>query len=193
MSLTGKQRAFVNHYLQSWNASEAARQAGYSEKTAGSIGSENLQKPEIKAEIERRLITQHAPSQDEIIFWLSEIVRASIADFATVDGGIVSVDPLAVKQRGHLIKSMRQTKYGVEIEMYDRLTALDKLARAQGMYSEVEDWRTTVIQYIQIGNVTFEMVADELGENLAEELFRQAGIPCHASRDDSPLPADSAP
>ncbi len=45
--LTLKQRKFVDAYLISGNASEAARQAGYSVKTAGSIGEENLKKPAI--------------------------------------------------------------------------------------------------------------------------------------------------
>ena len=43
--LTDKQRAFVSQYLICWNASEAARRAGYSVKSAYSIGSENLTKP----------------------------------------------------------------------------------------------------------------------------------------------------
>lgn len=44
-----KQIAWVRAYITNGgNASEAARTAGYSEKTAGSIGTENLQKPLIK-------------------------------------------------------------------------------------------------------------------------------------------------
>lgn len=50
--LTRKQRVFVAEYIQCWNASEAARRAGYSEKTAYAIGSELLRKPEIKAVID---------------------------------------------------------------------------------------------------------------------------------------------
>ena len=51
--LTGKQKRFCEHYILDWNATRAAKEAGYSEDTAGSIGSENLQKPEIKAYIEQ--------------------------------------------------------------------------------------------------------------------------------------------
>jgi len=46
--LTNKQRLFVAAYLDCLNATEAARRAGYSAKTAYSIGWENLKKPEIK-------------------------------------------------------------------------------------------------------------------------------------------------
>lgn len=48
MSLTEKQSAFIREYLVDLNATQAAIRAGYSEKTAGFIGHENLQKPKIK-------------------------------------------------------------------------------------------------------------------------------------------------
>lgn len=52
--LTVKQRRFVEAYSKSGNATKSAIAAGYSEKTAGSIGSENLTKPYISEAIERR-------------------------------------------------------------------------------------------------------------------------------------------
>lgn len=51
MALTNKQQRFVDEYLVDFNASQAAIRAGYSEKTAGAIGFENLKKPEIQAAI----------------------------------------------------------------------------------------------------------------------------------------------
>ena len=42
--LTDKQKRFVEEYLVDLNATEAAKRAGYSEKTAYSIGFENLKK-----------------------------------------------------------------------------------------------------------------------------------------------------
>lgn len=53
MSLTTRQQKFIEEYLLSGNASDAARKAGYSEKTAYSIGEENLRKPEIAAAIKK--------------------------------------------------------------------------------------------------------------------------------------------
>ena len=49
--LTAKQQRFVEEYLVDLNATQAAIRAGYSEETAGSIGHENLMKPEIAAAI----------------------------------------------------------------------------------------------------------------------------------------------
>lgn len=53
LKLTDKQSLFCREYLLDLNATQAAIRAKYSEKTAGAIGNENLQKPEIQAEIIR--------------------------------------------------------------------------------------------------------------------------------------------
>jgi phage terminase small subunit len=51
MPLTPKQEQFVEEYLIDVNATQTALRAGYSEKTAHVIGSENLRKPAISAAI----------------------------------------------------------------------------------------------------------------------------------------------
>lgn len=51
--LTAKQNLFVEEYLIDLNATQAAIRAGYSEKTAKSVGSENLTKPDIAELIEK--------------------------------------------------------------------------------------------------------------------------------------------
>ena len=53
MALTGKQKQFVLEYLIDLNATEAAIRAGYSRKSAYSIGFENLRKPEVEAAIQQ--------------------------------------------------------------------------------------------------------------------------------------------
>lgn len=52
MALTEKQKRFVEEYLVDLNATQAAIRAGYSVKTAKSIGQENLTKPDIQAAIQ---------------------------------------------------------------------------------------------------------------------------------------------
>ena len=49
--LTPKQQLFVQEYVADLNATQAAIRAGYSKKTAYSIGHENLSKPEIQEAI----------------------------------------------------------------------------------------------------------------------------------------------
>ena len=52
MGLNAKQRAFTVEYMKDKNATQAAIRAGYSEKTARSIGNELLAKPDIQKAIE---------------------------------------------------------------------------------------------------------------------------------------------
>ena len=51
--LTDKQLMFCKEYLIDLNATQACIRAGYSEKTARSVGCENLTKPNIQKEIQR--------------------------------------------------------------------------------------------------------------------------------------------
>lgn len=53
--LTEKQRRFVNAYIKTGNAAEAARKAGYTGKNANIIGQQNLTKLYIRNAIEKRL------------------------------------------------------------------------------------------------------------------------------------------
>ena len=52
--LTPKQKAFADNYIISGNATDAAKKAGYKEKAAYAIGSENLRKPKIMEYIQNR-------------------------------------------------------------------------------------------------------------------------------------------
>lgn len=73
--LTLKQSRFVQYYQG--NATEAALQAGYSKKTAFSIGPENLRKPLIIEALQKRLQKQDTPliasRSDRQKFW-SEVM-----------------------------------------------------------------------------------------------------------------------
>lgn len=74
--MTTKQQAFCDYYLISLNATEAAKKAGYSKKTCTKIGSENLQKLELKKYIDERLkklSEKRFLSLEEILINLSDI------------------------------------------------------------------------------------------------------------------------
>ncbi|WP_288843010.1 terminase small subunit [uncultured Megasphaera sp.] len=55
MKLTEKQERFIDYFIETDNAAEAARKAGYSKRTANRIGLENLKKTVIQQAIEKRL------------------------------------------------------------------------------------------------------------------------------------------
>lgn len=54
--LTNKQQRFVQEYIIDSNATQAALRAGYCANSARQIGSENLSKPVIKAEIFKKQV-----------------------------------------------------------------------------------------------------------------------------------------
>ena len=53
--MNDRQRKFITEYLVDLNATQAARRAGYSERTANEQGSRLLANASIKAEIDRQL------------------------------------------------------------------------------------------------------------------------------------------
>jgi phage terminase small subunit len=80
MTLTSKQQRFVDEYLLDLNATQAAIKAGYSKKTARSVGSENLAKPDIAAAIQEAMKNRQARTfitQDRV---LQELARIAFFD-----------------------------------------------------------------------------------------------------------------
>lgn len=131
MALTAKQQVFIAEYLKCWNASEAARRAGYSERTANEQGSQLLANLSVSAEIERRK-AEIIMSADEVLTRLTEQGRAVYADYLT-ENGAVDLAALIADGKSHLIKKIKPTRYGIEIEFYDAQAALAMLAKANGL------------------------------------------------------------
>lgn len=89
--MNARQKAFAEYYIQTRNAAEAARRAGYSAKTAYSIGAENLTKPEIIAYIAVR--TQPADEKriadsNEIMQFFSDAMRGKVKDQFGLDASL---------------------------------------------------------------------------------------------------------
>jgi phage terminase small subunit len=137
-----RQKLFVEEYLRCWNASEAARRAGYSPRSAASIGWENLRKPEIRAEIERR-IEQEVMSVNETLIRLAQQARAEYAEFIRSDGSL-DLAGLQAQGKGHLIKSIKYTRYGIQVEFYNAQNALLQVARYHGLFKDKAETHTAV-------------------------------------------------
>lgn len=81
--LTPKQKAFADYFLQSGNVTEAARKAGYSEKTAAVIGSENLKKPNVSAYIaerQKQIDDSRIADAAEVQRFYSAVLRGEVKD-----------------------------------------------------------------------------------------------------------------
>lgn len=91
MKLTPKQKAFADEYLICGNAAEAARKAGYSEKTATVIGSENLSKPNILeyiAERQKQIEDSRIANIKEVLEFYSSVLRGEIKDQFDMDASL---------------------------------------------------------------------------------------------------------
>lgn len=83
MALTPKQKQFVVEYLVDFNATAAAKRAGYSEKNADKIGSELLGKTRVSQAIQEAIQDRQSRTevtQDYVIEKLKEIADKDASD-----------------------------------------------------------------------------------------------------------------
>lgn len=184
--MEAKQQAFVEAYLRHFNASRAALEAGYSERTAYSQGHRLLKKAEIRAAIESR-IAAAAMSADEVLSRLSDMARADIGDFLDLDITKLKRHPQSrlLKRVKRTIKTrtigeVEETTEVIEIELHDPQSALVQLGRYHRLWIDrvqQDDWRSQAIEDIRAGRVDYQTLAEAFDDETAAQLFRAAGEP----------------
>lgn len=77
IELTPKQQLFIDAYLQSFNATDAARKAGYAgnDKTLAQVGAENLRKPYIAEALQQRSQSIAKKAEKRIIDVYDEFLK----------------------------------------------------------------------------------------------------------------------
>ena len=166
--LTPKQARFCEEYLVDLNATQAAIRAGYSVESAGSIGSENLTKPEIRARIETAMAERSKRTGINADRVLRELGRLAFVDpSAVIDMTTAEVKPDATPDDRAAIAGMK-VKYVPhkdfdedgepiieqaierEVKLCDKLKALEMCGRHLGMFKDDPDSAapvTVVINY----------------------------------------------
>lgn len=114
--MTDKQKRFAEEYLIDLNATQAAVRAGYSEKTAYSIGNENLSKPEIKAYIDEKLAemkSERLADAKEVLEFFTSVMRGEIKEetLRFVGDGVQRIDKIASSTRERCNAAERLGKY----------------------------------------------------------------------------------
>ena len=152
--LTNKQKKFVEEYLVDLNATAAALRAGYSQKTAYSIGHENTKKPEIIFALQsrREKLTKDVISPEQVIAEYKKIACSDIKDFLRFGTEKILVDTDAegtpiydycqvveVKPSeevdGTLISEVSINDKGTfKFKLHDKLNALEKIGKHLGMF-----------------------------------------------------------
>jgi phage terminase small subunit len=160
VALTDKQRRFVDEYIISLNATQAAIKAGYSPKTAEQMGyklvqnssvSEALQKKRLKLEKKTEI------TQERILQELANVALANATDYVTItDGGVQIVNTADIPpDKLAAIAGIKQTQTGIEIKTRDKLKALELLGKHLGMFNDTDkrqdDNITVVIEGVAEG------------------------------------------
>src|SRR5687767_168552 len=83
MALSEKQQQFVIEYVQCWNASEAARRAGYSERTAGQQGYRLLKDSAVQTLI-KEVLRANLMSAEEALARLADQARFDLGPYIVV-------------------------------------------------------------------------------------------------------------
>ncbi|EKW99392.1 terminase small subunit [Ligilactobacillus saerimneri] len=95
--LTLKQQRFVDEYIISGNATQAAIKAGYAKKAAYQTGAQNLKKPQIISALKERnaeIKSQKTMDMQEVMERLAAIARGeTVEQQVTNKGTVVEVEP----------------------------------------------------------------------------------------------------
>jgi len=148
--LTEKQKVFCREYIFDWNATRAARVAGYSEDAIRAIASENLTKPNIKAyisEIQKDLEKTAGISRLQVIREHQKIAFGSIAHLHQTWITRKEFEDLTEDQKACIAEISTQTRTEVKkgecpvyveyvkIKLHDKQKSLDSIAKMLG-YNE---------------------------------------------------------
>lgn len=140
--LTDKQKLFAEEYLIDLNAAQAAIRAGYSEKTAYSIGNENLKKPEIQEYIKILIDNKKSEliaKQDEVLQRLTSTLRREDAEHIVVT---VKEKKSYIDDNGNRVTEEREIPEVVEVPA--KLSDVNKAAELLGKYYVLWTERTKI-------------------------------------------------
>jgi len=176
--LTPKQMAFCNEYLIDFNATRAALQAGYSSSTA--LNGQLMAMPKIKAYLQEKMAdaTQKAKvTHAKILKELCKIAFGNMGNFFAADGSIKPMNELSDDDKAGLWSvSVADTGSGgavlntTKFRMYNKLSALDKIAKHVGFYEPEQQEAQTIYKFVTPEDIDAddsfddELLAEEMGE-----------------------------
>ena len=120
--MNARQKKFCDEYLIDCNATQAAIRAGYSPKTAYSIGEENLKKPELKTYIEQQLERIHnekTADAQEVLEYLTAVMRGEHTE-----------------QTLQLIGEGVQKIADIDVSAKERIKAAELIGKRYGMFKD---------------------------------------------------------
>ncbi|MBB3772514.1 phage terminase small subunit [Angulomicrobium tetraedrale] len=166
-SLTARQQRFTEEYLIDLNATQAARRAGYSARTAADIGRQLLRKAPVAERIQAAMAQRSVRArvtQDRVLQEVARLAFLDIRKAFNVDGtlkplhemdddtaaALAGLDAVELSQDGAPVGSLKKLK------LADKKGALELLMRHMGMFNdrlkvagEAENPLTLLLKQIQ--------------------------------------------
>jgi len=156
---TPRQEKFIEEYIAKGNAAEAARNAGYSVKTADRIGHALLKNIEIADEIARRRaeLRKTSITPERIIREYLRLLNVDMKDIAAwgPDGVKARPSDTLTEEQTAAISEIAETQSGIKIKLHDKKGILDSLARIAGMFVDKVE---------HTGSISIEQALKELEE-----------------------------
>lgn len=143
--LTDKQRLFCNYYMQSFNATQAAVKAGYSESYAQGRVYDMLGNVRVKAylnQLKEQQKSEFLLSQERILNRHSQIAFSDINDYINADGTLKEntdgtlIKKITIKSSRSKIEGSYKENSTVSIELEDRKESLKFLTKYLGLEKE---------------------------------------------------------
>ena len=172
--LTPKQQVFCDEYLQDMNATRAALVAGYARSVA--LNGQVMLMPKIQMYLKSRMEERSAKarfSADRVLEELGKIAFANMADYFDGNGDMKSMHEINDDAKaalwsvsvGDAGSGSTATGGMVKFRMYNKLAALDKIAKHIGLYKPEVMKREVVYQYMS----EYEMNRNEWFEGFEDE------------------------
>lgn len=187
MALTPKQKIFANEYLIDLNATRAYKAAYTNCKTddaAAAAGARLLRNVKVAEYIQERMKDREKRTeitQDWVLQELYKIAKANGTDFAQIvrepvihnnsyvidpdTGQLRTVDVVRIIPTADLpddkraaVASIKESKFGISVESYDRLKALELIGRHLGMFKD----KMELSGQIDTNNPYAELTTEEL-------------------------------
>lgn len=126
MKLTPKQKAFADYYIETGNATESARRAGYSEKYLNTNANKLLQNTSISLYLDERMKKiedERIANGDEVLKYLTSVMR-----------GEEDEEVIVVEGEGDGCSSARKIRK--ELNAKDRLRAAELLGKRHRLFTD---------------------------------------------------------
>ena len=135
-ALKPKQEAFVQHYLESFDATKAAMAIGFARVSASQRGYEYRHNPLVAARISEELSNKGLPP-DAILLELRDLIKSPDTRFSTTRYDPNTGDPIEVR-----------------VDLNPKVKALELYGKAHGLFTEKVDLSGSLTSKIELVGVS---------------------------------------